>query len=41
MGEILFALNNETVDFFKGADHRFFEGLSPVGGMKYKLVTGS
>ena len=41
MGEILFALNNETADLFEGADHRFFEGLSPVGGGKYELVVGS
>jgi hypothetical protein len=41
MGKILFALNNETADFFKDADHRFFEGLSPVGGVKYELVIGS
>ncbi|MBI2804114.1 MAG: hypothetical protein HYX68_03920 [Planctomycetes bacterium] len=29
MGSVLFTLNNATVDFFKDADHCFFEGLVP------------
>lgn len=41
MGEALFTLNNETVEFFKDADHRFFEGLAASEGTKYKLLVGS
>jgi hypothetical protein len=41
MGEALFTLNNATVEFFKDADHHFFEGLAARGGTEYELLVGS
>jgi hypothetical protein len=41
MGEMLFRLNNATVEFFKGSDHCFFEGLAVLGGTEYTLLVGS
>lgn len=41
MGEALFTLNNKTVEFFKDADHHFFEGLAAGEGTVYELLVGS
>ena len=41
MGRLLFTLNNATVDFFKDAGSRFFEGLALVDGTRYELMVGS
>ena len=41
MGKALFTLNNATVEFFKEADHHFFEGLAAREGAEYKLLVGS
>lgn len=41
MGQILFALNNATCDFFRDADTRFFEGLAPLHEATFMLVVGS
>jgi len=41
MGEALFHLNNATIEFFKGADCCFFEGLTGLGGARYRLSVGS
>lgn len=41
MGEILFTLNNESYNFFHGADTCFFEGLTWVSGNTYRLMVGS
>ncbi len=41
MGKALFTINNATVEFFKDADHRFFEGLAARGGTEYELLVGS
>jgi hypothetical protein len=41
MGKFLFSLNNITYDFFKDANHCFFEGLELVNGNKYELWIGS
>ncbi|HNT74428.1 MAG TPA: tetratricopeptide repeat protein [Anaerolineae bacterium] len=41
MGQLLFALNNATCDFFMDADTRYFEGLNWVRGATYELRVGS
>lgn len=41
MGQVLFELNNATVEFFQDADRRFFEGLTLIQGVEYELHTGS
>ncbi|MCA9974853.1 MAG: hypothetical protein KC413_03860 [Anaerolineales bacterium] len=41
MGQILFAINNETYDFFKETSPHYFEGLAFKGGNTYELVIGS
>lgn len=41
MGEVLFTLNNATVEFFKDAEQHFFEGLAARGGTRYELLVGS
>ena len=41
MGWLLFVLHNESVDFFAGDDHCFFEGLHLVESGTYWLHTGS
>jgi len=41
MGQLLFALNNATCDFFMDADSRYFEGLDWVSGATYQLRIGS
>jgi hypothetical protein len=41
MAEALFTLNNATVEFFKDADHHFFEGLAARRGTDYELLVGS
>jgi len=41
MGQLLFALNNATCDFFMDADSHFFEGLDWVSGTTYQLRIGS
>ncbi|MEJ5309942.1 MAG: tetratricopeptide repeat protein [Anaerolineae bacterium] len=41
MGQLLFALNNATYDFFSDADSRYFEGLDWVKGTTYELLVGS
>lgn len=40
MGEALFTLNNKTVEFFKDADHHFFEGLAAGEGKRGRKVRG-
>jgi hypothetical protein len=41
MGQLLFALNNATCDFFRDADTHFFEGLALVNNTTYRLLVGS
>lgn len=41
MGRALFELNNATVEFFAGADHCFFEGLTLASPGVYRLNVGS
>jgi len=41
MGQLLFALNNATCDFYTDADSQFFEGLDWVSGTTYRLRVGS
>lgn len=41
MGQLLFALNNATCDFFADAASQFFEGLDWVSGTTYRLRVGS
>lgn len=41
MGQLLFALNNATYDFFADADNRFFEGLDWIHGTTYELMVGT
>ena len=41
MGQILFALNNATCNFFRDADTHFFEGLALINDTTYELMVGS
>ena len=41
MGTFLFVLNNDTFNFFKGADKHFFEGLSVQCETSFSLLVGS
>ncbi|MCB1066070.1 MAG: hypothetical protein KDN20_24525 [Verrucomicrobiae bacterium] len=40
-GEILHELNEQSFDFFKDKDHRFFEGFGDLIDGRMYLVTGS
>lgn len=41
MATMLLTINNASVDFFKGVDESFFEGLRPVGDGVFALRMGS
>jgi hypothetical protein len=41
MGRLLFALHNESAEFFNDTDHCYFEGLQPIEAGTFWLHTGS